>query len=402
MSAIKYWLWLASLRHINQAEKVGLYDCFGSPENVYFAQDTDLSANLSAAALAELSNKSLERSERILEQCARLDISLITMQDAMYPERLRHIYNPPLVLYYKGKLPCFDEEPVLAVVGTRKCTSYGINVASKMGYQLAKSGMLIISGMADGIDTEANIAALRAGKTTVAVLGSGADVIYPATNKALYEDIISAGAVVSEYPPGTRPAGENFPRRNRIMSGLSLGCLVVEAPLHSGALITARYALEQGRDVFAVPGNIDNAESLGCNNLIREGAELVTSAGDILIEYAIRFPHKITQNLRQPPPIAEEKRVKIEERQKTVKKTVEKTVKEDIKPFDLTALIEQYSSEQKKIIVTIAAEPRNIDDIITTTQLSASEVLRELTMLEIAGIVKQLPGKRFVFIKPPQ
>ena len=220
--------------------------------------------------------------------------------DAAYPGRLKNIYDPPALLYCKGRLPLLDDLLCVAVVGTRDCTPYGVACAEKLGFGLASGGAAVVSGLAKGIDAAAIRGALRAGGVTVGVVGNGLDVYYPYESRYLYEDVASAGILLSEYPPGTEPASGHFPVRNRIISGLSLAALVVEAPEKSGALITAATALEQGRDVFAVPGPIDAPASVGCNRLIRDGAGLVSDASDILREYEGRFVLNLKESREQP------------------------------------------------------------------------------------------------------
>jgi DNA processing protein len=385
MSALKYWLWLSSMRGLGQTRAAALIDALGSPENVYFAGEDEWreAADLPDPVVKELKDKSTDRAERILELCDRSNTRILTMQDAVYPERLRSLYAPPCVLYYKGQLFSFDEEAALSVVGTRRPSAYGQNAALKLCYQLAASGMLIVSGMASGIDSSAHIGALRAGKPTAAVLGCGTDVIYPAENRELYEDIAAIGLILSEYPPGTRAEGPHFPARNRIISGLSLGVMVVEAPMSSGALITASYALEQGRDVFAVPGGIDSRESEGSNNLIREGAILVTRAEDICAEYQALFPRlAVTGNVR----------VRLPQVKKPAPSLPDET---SVKAIDLTELVKDYSPDQKRILLAIAQNPMIADEIISVTSLPAPLVLSELTMLELDGVVVQAPGRRY-------
>lgn len=391
MSALKYWLWLSLKRGISRALQAALIDGLGSPENVYLAGREELEAcpGITPEAIETLSIKSLDNAERTLELCDMTFTKLITMQDAAYPERLRGIYDPPGVLYYRGNLPAMDEEAAVGIVGTRRPTAYGQSAAMRLGYELAKAGMLVVSGMALGIDGLAQTGALRAGKPTIAVLGSGPDVIYPSENRALYEDIVAAGAVISEYPPGERPDRASFPARNRIISGLSLGVLLIEAPSGSGSLITANHALDQGRDVFCVPGGIDSPESAGTNRLIREGAMLVTCAEDIVSEYRALFSHKLNQkpiaaprDMPAPRPLSG-----------AAKKRGE--AKEEVKVFDLTELIEKYGADQKRILLAIGAAARTADEIIELTSLPAQLALSELTMLELDGIITQTPGHRF-------
>ena len=255
MAALKYWVWLTALPGLSNRSRLLLLERYGSPEDVYYAdaEELALTEGLTPGQAQLLSDKSLTRADRILADCARGDIFLLTMQDAAYPARLRDIFDPPVLLYGKGSLPLFDEEAAIAVVGTRSCTPYGLRCAHRMGYELARQGAVVVSGMAKGIDGAAMRGALQAGGFTAAVLGGGVDVVYPAENRRLYEDIAATGVLLSEYPPGTEPLPGHFPVRNRIISGLSLASLVVEAPVRSGALITAHAALDQGRDVFAVP-----------------------------------------------------------------------------------------------------------------------------------------------------
>ena len=308
MAALKYWVWLTTLPGLTNRSKLLLLEHFPSPEDIYYAQPEDLPPveGLSSSQAALLSDKSTDRAEDVLARCAKGDIFLLTMQDALYPDRLRNIYDPPVLLYGRGRMPLFDEEAAVSVVGTRTCTPYGISAAEELGYQLAKEGAVVVSGLARGIDGASHRGALRAGGFTAAVLGGGVDVVYPAENRRLYEDIAATGVLLSEYPPGTEPMGSHFPVRNRILSGLSLAVLVVEAPERSGALITANTALEQGRDVFAVPGPIDAPNSRGSNRLIRDGAGLVTCGWDILEGYRSRFPHRLRPSSENLPPVPEQ------------------------------------------------------------------------------------------------
>jgi DNA processing protein len=408
--SVKYWLWLSALRQIGADRVCDLIDRFGTPENVFFADDADLRGveGLNKAQLQELCLRDLAGAERVLEQCDRLGLRVLTMQDADYPERLKNIPSPPSVLYVKGRLPALDEEAALTVVGSRRATPYGLQATARLCYGLARAGMLIVSGLADGIDAQAHTGALQAGAPTVAVLGCGVDIVYPESNRALYEDIAAMGALISEYPPGTRPLGGHFPARNRILSGVSLGTLVVEAPQFSGSLITAGHALEQGRDVFAVPGNIDAPESAGSNRLIADSAaQLVTGPRDILNAYEALYPHKITLNDHRPQAlIGYNKRPVQAEREplalvadtvETPRRKAPRAPKkaESPKAVDLSERIKDFTPDQKAIMIAIAGQPRHVDEIVEQTDLPASRVLRALTLLELNGAVKQRPGKRF-------
>ena len=291
MSALKYWLWLTELPGLKNQTRLALLRHFGTPEDVYYADAGEilLTEGMTRQQAALLEHHKLDTADKILADCQRLGFRILTIQDAEYPSRLKNIYDPPCLLYMKGRLPAFDEEATVAVVGTRDCTPYGVASAEKLGYGLTSGGAVVVSGLAKGIDAAATRGALRAGGMTVGVVGNGLDVHYPYESRYLYEDVAAAGVLLSEYPPGAESAKHHFPARNRIISGLSVATLVVEAPERSGALITAETANEQGRDVFAIPGPIDAPTSVGCNRLIRDGAGLVTDAWDILQEYEARF-----------------------------------------------------------------------------------------------------------------
>ena len=232
MAALKYWVWLATLPGLSHRTRLQLLEHFDSPEDIYYADEGELllTPDITKAQAALLADKSLERTEQVLADCARDGQFILTMGDSLYPNRLRTIFDPPILLYGKGALPMFDDEVAVTVVGTRSCTPYGVRAASQLGYELSKQGALLVSGMAKGIDGEALKGALRAGGFTAAVLGGGADVIYPAENRRLYQDIAATGVILSEYPPGTVPKADHFPVRNRLLSALSLATVVVEAP----------------------------------------------------------------------------------------------------------------------------------------------------------------------------
>ena len=400
MAALKYWVWLTTLPGLGERAKLQLLAHFGSPEEIYFAPEGELLlvegiTKLQAALLAD---KSLDRAEKVLEDCAKDGQFLLTMDDAGYPARLRNIYDPPLLLYGKGSLPLFDDEVAVTVVGTRDCTPYGVRAASQLGYELARQGALLVSGMAKGIDGEALKGALRAGGFTAAVLGGGADVVYPAANRRLYEDIAATGVLLSEYPPGTEPMGSHFPVRNRILSGLSLAVLVVEAPERSGALITANTALEQGRDVFAVPGPIDAPNSRGSNRLIRDGAGLVTCGWDILEGYRSRFPHRLRPSPENLPPVPEQDGLPA---QKAEESSPAKPEKKETPPalpvLDLTADTAGLTDDQIRILQVLTTDaPLLTDDVAERADLPIRRVLSALTVLEIDGYATQHGARRFV------
>ena len=386
MSALKYWLWLTELPGLTNQTRLALLRHFPTPEDVYYADPEEvlLTEGITREQAKLLEDKDCSNADRILADCQRLDADILTIQDAGYPNRLRNIYDPPCLLYVRGRLPAFDDEASIAVVGTRDCTPYGVSCAEKLGYGLAAGGAVVVSGLARGVDSAALRGALRAGGTVTAVLGNGLDVVYPPENRYLYEDVAAAGALVSEYPPGTSPEARHFPVRNRIMSGLCVATLVVEAPARSGALITAGTALEQGRDVFAVPGPIDAPASVGCNRLIRDGAGLVTDAWDILGEYEPRFPDKLRREGAKETPAV----LGYQARQKTEPKPVPPSVSISRNDYSLT-------DDQIRLLRALTEEPMLVDDLIELTEIPTRRVLSALTVLEIEHLVTQHSGKRY-------
>ena len=385
MSALKYWVWLAECRGVSNQAVLALLRHFGSPEDVFYADTGEilLTEGITREQAKALEDHKLDKADKILADCQRLGLRILTIQDAEYPGRLQNIYDPPCLLYVKGCLPAIDETAAVAVVGTRDCTPYGVACAEKLGYGLASGGAVVVSGLAKGIDAAASRGALRAGGVTVGVVGNGLDVHYPYESRYLYEDIAAAGVLLSEYPPGTEPAGNHFPARNRIISGLSLATLVVEAPERSGALITAETALEQGRDVFAVPGPIDALASVGCNRLIRDGAGLVSDAWDILREYAGRFPEKLKQDEAREQPAV----LGYQARQKAEPKPVPPSL--DLNKSSLT-------DDQLNLLRAMSdEEPALVDDLIEQTGIPTRRVLSALTLLEMEQLVTQHSGKRY-------
>ena len=411
-----HWIWLAHRPGLNDRIKVALLQQFRDPEDIFFADSGvyDHIDGLSDEAKASLRDKDLIPAEDILDRCSREKIHLLTFQDAAYPNRLKNISDPPILLYYKGRLPDFDGMPLIGVVGTRKASAYGMTTAKRMGYQIGRCGGIVVSGMAYGIDGMAMSGALTAGQMTVGVLGCGADIVYPVSNKALFADVEQYGCILSEFAPGTPPAKWTFPKRNRIISGLSCGVLVVEAPEKSGALITARQAADQGRDVFVVPGNIDLPSFVGSNRLLRDGAIAVSSGWDILSEYEALYPDKIRKDDRKPiqmaypdevrkaaeeaenlPKVAQKPR--LPKKSGNLKKEINKKVidKEPSSSYsDVNDILTKLSEEERAIVTAIRDGERLVDDVIAETGLTTGKLLASLTMLELKGIIKRHPGKR--------
>lgn len=296
-----YWIWLAEAAGYASKTAVTLVNIFGNAAAVYMADAAELDGRAHGLNSRELNkakqilaDKELGTAERILEDATRLGQRVLVPTDEDYPVSLRALRDAPMALYVLGDLPRLNNEPAVAVVGTRTMSDSGRRNAYGVGYGLAAGGVTVVSGMALGIDGMAQCGAISAGGRTVAVLGGGVDVIYPRDHENLYNTILKRGAIISEYPPGTRPAGYNFPVRNRIISGISAGCVVVEADMKSGALITARHAIYQGRHLFAFPGDVSSAGSEGTNSLIKNGAVMTTSAEDVLSEYEFLYPHSVS------------------------------------------------------------------------------------------------------------
>ena len=391
MAALKYWIWLAEKRGVRRQTKLALTQRFETPEELYYAETDEvlLTEGITREEAAALEDKDLRRAEAILETCERRDYRILTIADAGYPRRLRNIFDPPILLYCRGRLPLIDEEAAIAVVGTRSYTPYGALCAGKLGGQLAAGGAVIVTGLAHGIDSLAARAALRNGGRVLGVLGCGLDVVYPRGSEELYEDVAAAGALITEYAPGTLPLSGNFPVRNRILSGLSVAVLVVEAPERSGALITAGTALEQGREVFAVPGPIDAPGSAGCNRLLRDGAGLVSEGWDLLREYEERFPGKLRREAAQreaPETPGYERREQQREAQRRETRKL---------PPRLDPQGAELTDDQIALLRTLTEEPMLVDDLVEESGIPVRRVLSALTMLEIDGYVSQAPGKRY-------
>jgi DNA processing protein len=310
----------------------------------------------------------------------KLRVSLVTCQDELYPPNLLNIYDFPPVLYVKGTLR--QEDVCIAVVGSRMASAYGRFSTERLCRELVTKGITVVSGLARGIDTAAHQGSLAAKGRTIAVLGCGLDIVYPPENKALFDKIPLQGAIITEFSFGTPPQGANFPARNRIISGLSLGVVVVEANYRSGSLITARVALEQGREVFAVPGSIDAEGSKGTNKLIKEGAKLVEGADDILEEILPQIRQQLTQSLAAPvAPVRQQG------------KAVNVPPAVDSTPPPLAGITE---AENNLLQHLSAQEALNIDSLLARTGEKAGAILNTLLLLELKGLIRQLPGKMFI------
>jgi DNA processing protein len=357
------WLALSRIPGIGRVLYRRLIDRFGAPSGVFQSDRREL---LGVEGLREQTARNIlnfkweEAVKGEIETLDRLRIDLLTLRDPHYPSLLAEIHDPPPFLYYQG---CSSEQDhrVIAMVGSRNGSPYGIKVTERLAYGLAQRGLTIASGLARGIDTAAHEGALLAKGRTVAVLGSGLDVIYPAENRKLAERIVETGMICSEFPPGTLPERQNFPVRNRIISGMSLGVVIVEAGMRSGSLITARLALEQGREVFAVPGSIESFKSSGTHHLIKQGAKLVENAQDVLEEIPGKF------SVRPTVPIEQE----------------------------FSTPLPPFTPEQERIWKALVDGPVQVDPLARQTGLGMGLLLAQLLEMELKGWVRQLPGKFF-------
>lgn len=335
-----------------------IMDAFGSFQKFFEADSKTLySSFLKPEIIDNLLEKRKGAPEILMEEYRSQGIEMVTWDESLYPHSLRNISNPPVILYYRGNIEIAGEI-CIAVVGSRAASVYGRNVARKLARELAESGIVIVSGMARGIDSEAHRGALETGKT-IAVMGSALNVIYPPENRKLFQEIMANGAVISEFPLHTHPEPVNFPLRNRIISGLSRGVIVVEGKEKSGALITADFALEQGRDVFAVPGPINSKTSAGPNNLIKQGAILVTGIEDILEEY---------YDINHTPGTLRQDRLLL------------------------------LDDNEKLVLEQLAHESLHFDELIQTCGLEIGTLSSVLFKLEFEGIIKSLPGNYYVRI----
>ncbi len=364
MEDLSSWLTLLAIPGIGPSRFQALVEKFGSPKGVLDASVKQLMQLPRMDEKTALAIKNYRDQSYIKKQLAGIQkhqVQMVGFQDPEYPELLRQIHDPPSFLFVKGDLECLKSESV-AIVGTRGPTTYGKITAEKIAREVAARGITVVSGMARGIDSVAHRAVLARGGKTVAVLGCGLDVVYPPENLKLQTKIAQTGALVSEFPMGTSPDAPNFPRRNRIISGLSLGVVVVEAGERSGAILTAKYALDQNREVFAVPGNVNAAKSRGTNALIKRGAKLVQTIEDIIEELWPMAP-----TLFKPPPIA-------------------------------PSALPELSAEERTVLESLSPKPKHIDKISADAGMTTGKTLSILLSLELSGLVKQLAGKMFVSI----
>jgi len=381
---LKYWLALKSIEGVGNIGFKSLLDAFGSPRGVFHASFHTLTfvpgiGRKTAAHIKDFHN--WRKIEEEIEHVKNNDAQIITYQDPLYPKRLLNIYDFPVFLYVKGSLK--EDDINIAVVGSRLASTYGKFSTERLCRELVLKGITVVSGLARGIDASAHRGALAGGGRTIAVLGCGLDVVYPSENEKIFKEIASHGAIITEFPCGTPPNAPNFPARNRIISGVSLGVVVVEANEKSGSLITARLALEQGREVFAVPGTIDSAGSRGTHKLIKQGAKLIENVDDILDEILPQVEKTektgtapISQRNKGAAPHFPDSREKENERN--------------------TNVFGELTDGEKSIVKVLSSQAADVDSIITATGLKSQDALNILLTLELRGIIKQLPGKKYI------
>ena len=402
---LQYWVWFSELKDISLQQKHHLLEQVGEPEEIFHSGERVFrNLKLSEEQCTALQNKNLQEAEAILRDCGKKGIKLLPISDAAYPGKLRNTPDAPILLYYKGNLPAWEERPFIGVVGTRKASAYGLQTAYQMGSQIAAGGGYVVSGGAAGADTAAMQGALEAGQNVICVLGCGVDVVYPRNNRKLFETAAAHGCLISEYPPGSQALAWHFPMRNRIISGISNGVLIVEAPERSGALITAHRALEQGRDVFVVPGNINTPTCVGSNALLQEGAIPVFSGRDVLREYETLYPgmlKKYNQGLlytgeKQPAKVAQKP---ISPEKSTIH--LGNAEKKDIDNGEITTYSGLNNKQptlddaEQAVLALLTREPKESAELIANLELPSGKVMSTLTMLTIKGIVCKHPGGRF-------
>ena len=413
MSESLYWTWL-SLRLGDGSPYLNkLLHIYESPKEIFDATYSEISAieKIPDSLKNRLSDKSLERAERIIEDCRRTGIGIMTYNDPRYPRILKYINNPPAILYFKGKPIDFDNKFCVAVVGTRTMSDYGRDMAYRFAYELSSAGAVIVSGMALGVDGMAAAGALDAQASTVAVLGGGIDVIYPKVHKKLYNNILKDGLILSEYPPGASCDASHFPKRNRIISGLARCTLVVECPDPSGAIITANKAREQGRPVFAIPGALNMANSVGANRLIKEGARITTSVFDIVDAFeqaafvdldigaigTMNYDSKKAANRYGVESKKDERKIvrikKSEEFELTEPAAalgIEKEQKPQVEIFEI------LSPGEKSIYDVIPQDGEvSLEMLLTSTGQSDADISMHLLSLICKGIIIEIPGQKY-------
>ena len=399
-----YWIWLSQACGAGSKTAVRLCGFFGDARAVYKANERKYASSdvkIDVRVKRKLLNKDLTIAEEILSWCDTMGVKVICPDDSAYPRNLKILNNAPMVLYVLGEMPDFSNSFCSAIVGTRRMSEYGKKCAYNFGFNLARAGATVVSGLARGIDSVAMTAALDAGSRSVAVLGCGIDVVYPSENEDLLKRVVENGCAITEYAPGTPPVGSNFPVRNRLISALSQMVLVVEGNMHSGSLITARHAFYQNKDIYAVPGKIDDPTSQGTNYLIKGGVQAVTDPREIIEKYEYIYPHvlhitdmlnNVPESYTEPVKVKKKKEKKPFAETEAAEREKEAALKEKAKTVDFEFLSDEDMAVYKAMIPDIPMLPEEIGK----GAIPISKVLSSLTMLEIAGAVEAGAGGYFV------
>lgn len=388
MSALKYWLWL-SAANVSIKTRWLLVEHFGDAEAAFMAPDGEFEKlGISGRELKELEKRELQRAGEIESVCRSKGIDMVSFNDPSYPKRLKNIAYPPIVMYVRGRLPNVDENAPIAIIGTRKASVYGLNMAKRMAYEVCDCGALLVSLVNGPIDEAAIKGAMLCDGSCIGVLATSLE-----ENSRRLDDLAAKGAVVSEIAPGTESQKHHFKDRNRIAAGLSVGVLVIEAPEKSGTKYFCEEAAEQGKEVFALPGNADSENSIGTLALIKEGAKLVTRGYEVVEEFKALYPDKLKIKSEHNMPQEIKEREDLSQSQVSAPVPVDKPVGKAY--IDLKEQLSQLSEEQLKIISSIEAPSSHIDDIIEKSGLPTAKVLGQLTMLELKGYVRREPGRRF-------
>jgi len=397
---MKYWLWLSSA-DISARSKAAVLSHYADAEAAYFAPLGDFASvpGMSRRDAAVLEKRSLDGVERIFEACHMRNIDIISFQDAAYPKRLRAISCPPPVLYVRGRLGNLDEMPVIAVVGTRKASYYGVKMANRITSEMTRCGAVIASGLTQGIDRAAAEAALMAGGRVIGVLDTSHDL----DHSEFAVDVSYHGALISEYAPGTVSQRSHFRERNRITAGISVGVVAVEAPESSGTNLFVEEAVSQGKEIFAVPGNADEPRNVGTLSMLKDGAKLVTCGWDVMCEFEWLFPEQVHRAETEEQEIEAEETQSLpaeqaqstEKPQKAQEETKKVIDKENSRGYiDLKEQLSELTEDQLRIVTAIDGSAVHVDDIIEATGLGTATVLAQLTLLEIKGYVRREAGRR--------
>lgn len=395
MSAIEYWLWLSTSAKLSPRAKAVLLKHYGGPEAMYEAPKGEITKLLGrrGEGAEDLEKRDLSSALRTIDRCKMQNIEVISIDDPRYPVRLKNIYAPPHIIYVKGRLPKIDDEPAVAVIGTRNASPYGIKMGRKLGFEIAKCGGVVISGLTKGIDAAGAEGALVADGKCIGVLGMPHEL----ARGKMVDELAVRGALISEYPPGAGVHRQFFRARNRIAAGLSIGVVVVEAPYKSGTKLFVDEAVEQGKEIFAVPGNADSENCAGTNAMLKDGAKPVTEGWDVMSEFAKLYPDKIKRSTERIPGTC----VKPEQNEPVITEKTHKDTKKVIdKPdtteyIDLKKQLEGLSQSQLSIVSAMDRKAMQVDEIIERTGLSPAKVLADLTLLQLKGCVSQQSGKRF-------